>query len=76
MIVAIDSIFKFMSTTTCLEKIHELSRNFDGNRLEQAVRAEFSGKSVIADWGNKRTYIVTDVDFTKNPVEHKFMYND
>ena len=76
MVIAIDSIFKFMSTTTCLEKIHELSRSFDGNRLEQAVRAEFSGKSVIADWGNKRTYIVTDVDFTKNPVEHKFMYGD
>ena len=44
--------------------------------MEQVVRAEFSQKSVIADWGNKRTYIVTDVDFTKNPVSHKFMYND
>lgn len=40
------------------------------------VKAEFSSKSVIADWGNKRTYIVTDVDFKKNPVSHKFMYND
>ena len=67
-----------MSTTTCLERIYEISRDFkgDGKRLEQAVRAEFSQKSVIADWGNKRTYIVTDVDFTKNPVSHKFMYND
>ena len=43
--------------------------------MEQAVRAEFSGKSVIADWGAKRTYIVTDVDFEKNPVSQKFDYN-
>ena len=65
-----------MSTTTCLERIYELSRDFKGERLEQVIRAEFSGKSVIADWGSKRTYIVTDVDFQKNPVSHKFMYND
>ena len=39
-------------------------------------RAEFAQKSIIADWGHKRTYIVFDVDFDKNPVTHKFMYND
>ncbi len=39
-------------------------------------RAEFASKSIIADWGSKRTYIVFDVDFEKNPVTHKFMYND
>ena len=31
---------------------------------------------MIADWGAKRTYIVTDVDFKKNPVTQKFSYND
>ena len=30
---------------------------------------------MIADWGAKRTYIVTDVDFDKNPVSQKFDYN-
>ena len=40
------------------------------------VRAEFAQKSIIADWGTKRTYIVFDIDFDKNPVSHQFMYND
>lgn len=31
---------------------------------------------MIADWGNKRTYIVTEIDFEKNPVNYSFMYND
>jgi hypothetical protein len=30
---------------------------------EQRVKLEFSGKSIIADWGNQRTYFVTDVIF-------------
>ena len=36
---------------------------------------EFVNKSVIADWGNMRTYIVAEVDFDQNPVTHTFMYN-
>ena len=47
----------------------------DKHRWQQLVRIEFSQKSIIADWGNKRTYIVTDVDFEKNPVQHKFQYD-
>lgn len=30
---------------------------------------------MIADWGNKRTYIVSDVDFEKNPETHTFCFN-
>ena len=37
---------------------------------------EFSGRSIIADWGNKRTYIVGDVDFEMTPTEHEFIWND
>ena len=46
------------------------------NQLRQLVRMEFCGTSVIADWGNKRTYRVDDVDFEKTPVQHEFFYND
>ena len=31
---------------------------------------EFTGKSIIADWGNKRTYRVDDVDFEKTPTTY------
>ena len=74
--LAIDSIFKFMSTITCLEKIRELKRHSrDNHHYEQLVRTEFSRKSVIGNWGNKRTYIVHDVEFEKNVTDFKFNYN-
>ena len=31
---------------------------------------------MIADWGNKRTYRIDEIDFTTNPVKHKFTYNN
>jgi len=37
---------------------------------------EFVGKTIIANWGNKRTYIVSDVDFGTNPVNKKFQVGD
>lgn len=30
---------------------------------------------MIADWGNKRTYIVDHVAFDMNPMTHTFVYN-
>ena len=39
------------------------------------VKMEFSRKSVIGNWGNKRTYIVHDVEFDKSVIDHKFSYN-
>lgn len=30
---------------------------------------------MIGNWGNKRTYIVHDVDFEKSVTDHKFSYN-
>ena len=39
------------------------------------VKLEFSRKSVIGNWGNKRAYIVHDVDFEKSVSNYKFSYN-
>lgn len=39
------------------------------------VKLEFVRKSVIGNWGSKRTYIVYDVDFEKNVTDFKFDYN-
>ena len=46
------------------------------NQFKQMVRLEFSGKSVIADWGNKRTYNVEDVSFEHTPTNTTFLWND
>jgi len=37
-------------------------------------RAEFVNNSIIADWGNQRQYIVSDVVFDLNPGNLKFEY--
>jgi aubergine-like protein len=69
--LVIDNIFKFMSTTTCLERINDIW-NTSKNPEAQILR-EFKGQSVIANWGNKKAYIVRDVQFTKNPVTKTFI---
>ena len=69
-----DSIFKFMSTKTCLTRIMEIQDECKGDqhRYEQIARLEFCGKSIIADWGNQRTYFVSDVVFNVNPMSMTF----
>lgn len=75
--LAIDNIFKFMATKTCLQRIYEIKQeSHSQHQFEQIVKLEFVNKSVIADWGNKRTYIVNDIDFEKNPINQTFMFND
>lgn len=76
--VAVDTLFRFMSTITCLDKINELKRQAGNNdrRYKELVTSEVIGSSVIADWGNKRTYQIADIDFTVNPTTKKFVYNN
>lgn len=71
--VTVDSLFRFMSTVTCLDKIRELKRQAPNEpKFKEMVEREIVGSSVIADWGNKRTYIVDAVDCKTNPTDHKF----
>jgi len=39
---------------------------------QEAVKEEIVGKSVLARYGNKMTYVVSDIDFTTSPA--KFMF--
>lgn len=74
--IAVDTLFRFMSTITCLDKIRELRRQANSEqRFRELIEANIIGSSVIADWGNKRTYRIVDVDFTTNPVSSQFIYN-
>ena len=55
--VAVDTLFRFMSTITCLDKIRQLKKQATSeHRFKELVASEVIGSSVIADWGNKRTY--------------------
>jgi hypothetical protein len=40
---------------------------------EAAIAREFKYKSVLGNWGNKKTYIVKDVLFNKNPINTTFI---
>jgi len=71
-----DSIFKFVTTKTCLDRIHELKHYAKSDaEYMKLVNDEFKDKSVVADWGNMRTYIVHDIDFDQNPVSYTFEFN-
>ena len=75
--VAVDTLFRFMSTITCLDKIRQLKKQATSeHRFKELVQSEVIGSSVIADWGNKRTYQISDIDYDANPVNKKFVYNN
>ena len=75
--VAVDTLFRFMSTITCLEKIRELKHQArTENEFGDLIESEIIGSSVIADWGNKRVYRIAGIDFDTNPISQKFVYND
>ena len=66
-----------MSTKTCLQRINEIADQAKNkHHFEQCVKLEFCGKSIIANWGNKRTYIVTDVEFDQDPISKTFQFKD
>jgi len=73
--LVVDSIFKFMSTNSCLSRMIELRDDYPQQSVhqwQQRCKMEFCEKSVIADWGNQRQYIVTDVVFDTNPIQETF----
>lgn len=83
----IDSCCRFMSTKTVLSRINEiydeeLSNNHGSDeriavaKFQQAVRMEFQGASIIANYGNKKTYIIEDIKFDQGPVTTFFDQRD
>ena len=75
----LDNCCRFMSTQTVLSRIDQIydqfkdqgSQNFR-ERFQEACRQEFVGQSIIANYGNKRTYIVNDVNFEEGPGKKSF----
>lgn len=74
--IVIDNINKFMSNITCLSRINEIFNSPEIKDKEGRIMKEFQYKSVIGAYGHKKTYIVEDIDFKKNPVTMRFETND
>jgi hypothetical protein len=69
--LVIDNVNKFMSTKSSLERIYEIYETNHKNPQSQIIR-EFKGQSVIANWGNKKAYIVNDILFDETPITKTF----
>lgn len=79
----LDDCCRFMSTETALDRIDaiydELERSGTPNFLEKfqdACRQEFIGQTVIANYGNKRMYVVVDIRFEHGPCQETFELKD
>lgn len=70
--IVIDSINKFISNKSCLSRMHEIVASGDIRDKEARIRVEFQGKTVIGNYGYKKTYFVEDIDFKKTPVTTRF----
>ena len=77
----LDDCCRFMSTKTVMDRMNEIYDEFEGqpnfhNQFQEACRQEFIGASLIANYGNKRTYIVFDIEFEPGPAEKRFTMRD
>jgi hypothetical protein len=84
----IDNCCRFMSTKTVLDRIDEIydemfeNSNPQGNKnnllqaFQQTCRDEFAHHSIIANYGNKRTYIIQDIKFDLGPCNTFFDMSD
>jgi hypothetical protein len=76
MAIVLDSINKFISNKTCLERIHEINGANEFRDKQSKILQEFQYKTVIGAYGHKKTYIVEDIDFKRNPVTTRFETHD
>jgi hypothetical protein len=80
----IDSCARFMSTKSVMNRIYEIQGEMDASRygppttaeFEDEVRRQLVNQSVIANYGNKRTYIVQDIKFNVGPCNDFFDLRD
>ena len=82
----LDNCARFMSTKSVLDRVKaiydEIEDNFRGDqsrmvdKFQDQCRAEFTGSSVIANYGTKRTYIVKDIRFDQGPCSTFFELKD
>jgi len=72
--LVVDNCSRFMSTRSVLESMNELWQRAGENekKWQDFCRSQFVGKSVIGDYGNKKTYIIHDIIFEKNPCSQFF----
>jgi len=63
----IDFVSRCLQQDTILDYIFYLQKE---GWKENEIKQEIIGKPVIADYGNYRIYKVTDLDFTKSPMNH------
>lgn len=70
--LVLDNINKFLSNASCLERIREIQMDERIREKDEKIISEFRFKSVIGNWGNKKAYIVHDIDFEKNPFTRFF----
>ena len=68
MALVIDNINKFLSNKSCYARIEEINNYEFFNDKRGKTLEDFRYKSVIGNWGHKKTYIVDDVIFDKTPV--------
>ena len=72
--VAVDKLYKCISTQTCYDKMIEMKQRIrDSEKWKHAVNMEFLNRSIMANWGANKIYIVSGVDFSTPVSESKFM---
>jgi len=71
LLLEIDYTSRILSLKSALEVIEEIKRSGSKN-VQGDVKEYFKARSVIAWYGNKRNYVIDDVEFNLNPDTYNF----
>ena len=67
---------KFINGNTCLERIHQLSKQYKNGEYKNAIRDEFIKKSIMATYGTHRVYKIDEITFDANVVNKTIIVKD
>ncbi len=72
LLLEVDHVSRILSQKSALQALKELRDQVRGGDFQAEAKNFFRDKSVIAWYGNKANYPISDVDFTLNPNTYRF----
>lgn len=78
LVLEVDYVSKILQQKTVYQFLQEKREEAgqQGSNYQTEVKEALYKKSVMAWYGNKRFYVVTDIDFTKDPTTYYFVTTD
>lgn len=72
LLLEVDYASRILRQETVYDFLKKISASSGAENYAEKMKEELSGKVVLARYGNKQTYTITDIDFTMSPTSYEF----